>query len=228
MWSIRRHAVKSLCNRSLPAATRQFSDKVSLNIHHTIAGRRRFYDHVGVEEIANTGTFKVTLDGRTLKTPAMNPLILPSEALAIGIALEWDAQTNVKMGIVPASMPLMILASTAIDHLLVDPTDARKTCLSFLPTDTALFQTTSGDRILLANQKASHEPILQWLHTTFGVQLETTDAMVFRIKHSEETLQRMTTIVENMVSIYGRPTTHMPAQHSILYYPAFNRLSCLF
>ena len=49
-------------------------------------------------------------------------------------ALEWDAQTNVNTGIVPASMPLMTLASTAIDHVLVDPSDARKTCLSFLPT----------------------------------------------------------------------------------------------
>lgn len=130
----------------------------------------------------------------------MNPLHLPSEALAIGVALEWDAQTNVKMGIVPASMPLMILASTAIDHVLVDPSDARKTCLSFLPTDTALFQTTSGDRILLAQQKASHEPILQWLQSTFGVELKTTDEMVFRLQHSDEALQKMKTIVDNMVS----------------------------
>jgi chaperone required for assembly of F1-ATPase len=104
------------------------------------------------------------------------------------------------MGIVPASMPLMILASTAIDHVLVDPTDARQTCLSFLPTDTALFQTTSGDRVLLAKQKESHDPILLWLHENFGVELKTTDAMVFRIQHSEECTRRMKNIVENMVS----------------------------
>jgi chaperone required for assembly of F1-ATPase len=95
----------------------------------------------------------------------------------------------------------MILASTAIDHVLVDPSDARKTCLSFLPTDTALFQTTSGDRVLLAQQKDSHEPILKWLHDTLGVELGTTDAMVFRIQHSEEAIKRMTNIVHNMVRL---------------------------
>lgn len=96
-------------------------------------------------------------------------------------------------------MPLMILASTAIDHILVDPSDARKTCLSFLPTDTALFQTTSGDRVLLAKQRDSHEPILKWLHDMFGVKLDTTDAMVFRIQHSDENIRRMKHIVHNMV-----------------------------
>jgi chaperone required for assembly of F1-ATPase len=126
-------------------------------------------------------------------------LIFASAPYFFHVALEWDAQTNVKTGIVPASMPLMILASTAIDHVLIDPSDARKTCLSFLPTDTALFQTTSGDRILLEKQRQSHEPILQWLHDTLGIKLDTTDAMVFRIQHSEDTIQRMKTIVENMV-----------------------------
>jgi hypothetical protein len=101
MWSIRKRVVSTMCTRTFGAGVprRNFSDKVSLNIHHTIAGRRRFYETVGVEEIGDTGTvsrhtaedlhfnsksrpyfllhftqFKVTLDGRTLKTPGMNPL----------------------------------------------------------------------------------------------------------------------------------------------------------
>lgn len=196
MW--RRYSRSILMRGFDVKTTRRFSDKISLNIHQSIAGRRRFYKEVDVDEIESTGTYKIKLDGRTLKTPGMNPLILPTEMLAIGIALEWDSQTNVKTGIVPASMPLMILASTAIDHVLADPSDAKKTCLSFLPTDTALFRTTSGDRILLAKQKEYHEPLVQWLYEAFKVQLETTDSMILRLKHPEESLRRIGNIVENM------------------------------
>ena len=119
--------------------------------------------------------------------------------------MEWDAQTDVKIGIVPSTMPLMILASTAIDHVKVDPADARKTCLSFLPTDAALFKTTSRDRVLLARQKESHEPILNWLNDTFKVDLMTTDEMIFRLQHSEESLRKLRNIVESMVLL---PCTH--------------------
>ncbi len=71
---------------------------------------------------------------------------------------------------------------------------ALKFCL-----DTALFQTTSGDRILLAKQKECHDPLIKWLRETFGVELQTTDAMVFRINHSKEDIRRMEVIVNSMV-----------------------------
>jgi hypothetical protein len=65
------------------------------------------------------------------------------------VAIEWDAQLDKRRGIVPgiilffssspltlflASMPTMILTSTAIDQILPDPTEARTTSLRFLPT----------------------------------------------------------------------------------------------
>jgi hypothetical protein len=64
MWSVRHRVVNAARSKISPNAGgavsgsvigRYFSEKVSLNLHHTIAGRRRFYKHVGVEEINDTG-----------------------------------------------------------------------------------------------------------------------------------------------------------------------------
>jgi len=76
----------------------------------TVHGRKRFFQEVGVRNSA--GGFEVTLDGRAIKTPLRNQLELPTMTLAQGIANEWDMQEKV---IIPATMPLMELACTAID-----------------------------------------------------------------------------------------------------------------
>jgi chaperone required for assembly of F1-ATPase len=58
-------------------------------------------------------------------------------------------------------MPLMTLAATAIDQILPDAYMVKKTCLSYLPTDTALFLTAETDRILLRKQRQHFQPILR-------------------------------------------------------------------
>lgn len=137
------------------------------NVHQTISGRVRFYKLVDVVPAkgANgdpTSNYKILLDGRTLRTPAGNNLHLPNIGLALSIAAEWDAQRagNAK-GIQPATMPMMTLAATAIDQILPDGYQVKKTCLSYLPTDTALFLTAETDRILLRKQRQHFQPILR-------------------------------------------------------------------
>lgn len=106
MWGVGRSPASQLCRMTSfrqVVVKRSLSEKVSLNLHHTIAGRRRFYKHVGVERVEDTdmvgkslssfyccillltvcySQFKVTLDGRTLKTPGMNPLHVSSHVSA--------------------------------------------------------------------------------------------------------------------------------------------------
>jgi len=73
---------------------------------------KRFYRETGVA--ADEGGYTVTLDGRPVRTPAKAALILPTRALAEAIAAEWDEQeTEIR----PHRMPLMQLASTAIDRV---------------------------------------------------------------------------------------------------------------
>src|SRR5260370_41868232 len=72
---------------------------------------RRVY--TGVEPRPVDGGWGIALDGKPMRTPGKNALILPSEALAAAIAAEWEAQRE---EIRPATMPLTRLAATAIDR----------------------------------------------------------------------------------------------------------------
>jgi chaperone required for assembly of F1-ATPase len=71
---------------------------------------KRFYKEVSVAP-ADDG-FAVLLDGRPVKTPARNKLVLPTEKLAAGIAAEWRGQGE---EIIATSMPLLRLANSVID-----------------------------------------------------------------------------------------------------------------
>src|SRR5262245_1705654 len=62
------------------------------------------------------GGWGTAIDGRPVRTPGKNDLVVPSEALAAAIAAEWDAQEG---EIRPATMPLTRLAATAIDRTAV-------------------------------------------------------------------------------------------------------------
>lgn len=164
--------VLSICTSSASRrVTNRFDSsgpRLSLsNVHQTIAGRQRFYKTVDVVPVLDTNgiptdEFKILLDNRTLRTPAGNDLHFPNIGLALTIAAEWDAQkAGNSKGIQPATMPMMTLAATAIDQILPNGYQVKKTCLSYLPTDTALFLTAESDRILLRKQRQHFQPILR-------------------------------------------------------------------
>lgn len=185
------------------------------NVHQTMAGRRRFYKHVGIEEVAdsngqvgttimiktsiNVSQYKITLDGRTLKTPAMKPLLVPNKDIAFCIAAEWDAQTNARKGLEPVSMPMMTLASTALDQIIHDPETTINNCMRYLPTDSALFMTNDMDRILLLKQKQLYSPVVRWINRQMNTDLESTQSMSGRINHSAESVQKIRQVLTNMV-----------------------------
>ena len=54
------------------------------------AQAKRFYDSAVVEQ--RSDGYVVLLDGRTIKTPARNDLMMPSKALADAVAAEWQKQ----------------------------------------------------------------------------------------------------------------------------------------
>ena len=65
---------------------------------------KRFWKEARVD--ACEGGFTVTLDGRSVKTPAKAPLVVPTRTMAEAIAAEWDAQ-QVKVN--PATMPVTLM-----------------------------------------------------------------------------------------------------------------------
>nr|XP_045232192.1 ATP synthase mitochondrial F1 complex assembly factor 2 isoform X3 [Macaca fascicularis] len=54
--------------------------------------RKRFYQNVSITQ--GEGGFEINLDQRKLKTPQAKLFTVPSEALAIAVATEWDSQQD--------------------------------------------------------------------------------------------------------------------------------------
>lgn len=162
----------------------------------SVAGRRRFYRVVGVEA-APLG-FRVLLDGRVLKTPQRRPLVLPSEALALAVAAEWDAQTDPRRGIQPAAMPLTTLATTALDLVAADPKAVCRTCLGYLATDSALFLAPAEEPALLRRQEELLGPFVRWAEREFEIRLGVSRGSHRRIEHPKETVARLAGVVGGM------------------------------
>lgn len=112
---------------------------------------------------------------------------------------QWDAQVHVRTGIQPATMPLMILASTAIDTIRQDPETVINTCMGYLPTDSALFWTSEEDRVLLKKQKMTYEPLIRWARRDLNVSLPTSQTMTGKLTIPEETVKYVRSLVEKMV-----------------------------
>ncbi len=138
------------------------------------------------------------MDGKSLRTPARNGLHLPSYLLALSVAAEWDAQTDIRTGIEPTTMPMMTIASTAIDQVAVDHEATVRNVMRYLHTDSALFFTQDHDRILLAQQKNLLYPAIKWLSDTLQVPIATTQEVARSIDHPLELITRLHRVLNNM------------------------------
>src|SRR5262249_59474138 len=118
--------------------------------------------------------WSILLDARTLQTPARNPLLLPHRALADGIAAEWDAQTE---KIVPATMPLMQLAATAIDRTAVQRDQAIEEIVGYAQTDLVCYR-AERPPALVARQSATWQPLVDWVTLRFDAPLLVTTGVV--------------------------------------------------
>src|SRR5690349_5229852 len=109
------------CSASIPIAA-----PIRLWTCASSMAANRFYKDVSVD--ATGGTFRVSLDGKPVKTPGGAVLALPSEALAESVADEWRAQ---EATIKPQTMLLTKLANTAIDRVASNPASVREQLLAF-------------------------------------------------------------------------------------------------
>ena len=133
---------------------------------------KRFYRSVAVEA-ADEG-FGVTLDGKPLKTPAGKRLSVPSAALAGALAGEWSAQGE---SIVPASMPLTQLASTALDRMPLTRGQVLGYVSGFGASDLLCYRAESPSD-LAALQMARWQPWLHWAEHHLGAALAVTEGVV--------------------------------------------------
>lgn len=155
---------------------------------------------MGVQTVAADGAEElhaVTLDGKTVKTGARTPVRLPNRTLAFAVAHEWDAQAK---DIRPATMPLMTLASTALDlgktssvAELVDE------MMHYFHTDTVCYQVTADQmEKLAALQTKKWGPLRQWFAKEFDGDLDVSHGTISGLAHSEQIVANVRTALEQV------------------------------
>jgi chaperone required for assembly of F1-ATPase len=150
---------------------------------------KRFYKDVSIEETG--GGFRVTLDGRPIRTQGGAPQIVPTRALAEAMAGEWRAQGD---EIDPKSFVLRDLADFAIDHVAPDPVAAAARLLPFAETDTLCYR-ADPDEPLYRRQQALWEPLVRAAEARHGVRLERVSGILHR-PQPPETLGKLRATLE--------------------------------
>jgi chaperone required for assembly of F1-ATPase len=133
---------------------------------------KRFYKNASAQAVE--GGFGVALDARTLRTPAKLPLVLPRLALAEAIAAEWQDQVD---EVRPPTMPLMRLASTAIDLVAKRHADVVAEIANFAETDLVCYRADHPPE-LVARQHAIWQPLVDWATLRYDAPLMITAGIV--------------------------------------------------
>ncbi len=149
---------------------------------------KRFWTETTARE--GDGGWHVLLDGRPVRTPARNACVVPVQALAQEIAVEWDAQTEV---VNPLSMPMTRAASTCLDRVVPEIDAVRQNVSSYAETDLICYR-AAHPQALAAKQAQRWDPLLHWSAKDLGAPL-TTATGVMHVQQSAEHLARLASAV---------------------------------
>ena len=137
-----------------------------------MSGIRRFYEKAAADSC--DGRHSVKLDGRAIQTPAKAPMELPTRALAAAVAEEWAAQGDV---VEPRSMPMMRLASSAIDRVAPSRDAVVDEIAAYAASDLLCYR-ADGPESLIQRQAEAWQPWLDWAADRFATRLEITAGVV--------------------------------------------------
>jgi len=149
---------------------------------------KRFW--TAVQAVKAQEGWAVELDGRPLRTPARDALIVPTERLAQAIAAEWDA---VEEKIDPRSMPLTGLANAAIDRVSADKPAFAAGLARYAEADLACYR-AEGPRGLIEQQAVHWDALLAWGRRRFDVDFRTTSGLL-HVDQPAATVERLTNAI---------------------------------
>lgn len=168
---------------------------------------KRFWKSAAAVE--KDGGWGVELDGKPLRTPAREALVVPTKALADAIASEWS---SVEGDIDPRAMPLTGLANAAIDRVSVNKETFAKDLARYAEADLACYR-AEGPQPLIDRQAKEWDTLLGWGQRRFDVDFRTTSGIVHvaqppatveRLAHAISTLDPFTLAgLSPMVTIGG-------------------------
>ena len=123
---------------------------------------KRFWKDVAAVPVE--GGWSAELDGRPIRTPARELLVLPTEALAKAIADEWSA---VEDRVDPRAMPLTGLANAAIDRVAPDKGTFAAGLAKYAEADLACYRANEL-RLSLKRRINESDPYYNMIHNQWG------------------------------------------------------------
>ncbi|CAN5863245.1 ATPase [soil metagenome] len=132
---------------------------------------KRFWKDVSVDPDRG-----IRLDGKPVRTPGKQPLILPNAALAEAVGEEWRA-VGEGAEIDPRAMPLTGLANAATER--IDPAAFAAALAAFGESDLLCYRAEGPDD-LVARQAALWDPLLDWARTRYDVHFEIAAGVMHR------------------------------------------------
>lgn len=151
---------------------------------------KRFYKLVDIAE-AEGGGWRVTLDGRNLRTPGGGAQIVPTRALAEAMAREWAEQGE---EIDTTRFIFRDMADYALDVVARDKPAIVGELLPYAETDTLCYR-ADPDEPQYAPQTAIWEPLLTAAEARHGVKFERVSGIIHR-PQPPETLAELRKILE--------------------------------
>lgn len=149
---------------------------------------KRFYQDAAV--VAGESGFEIHLDGRPVRTPAREPLALPTHRLAEAVAEEWRAQGDV---VDPRSMPFTGLANGAIDQIAPNRESFAAGIARYAESDLLCYR-AEGPTELVVRESAAWDPLLEWAMARYDVAFRVTQGII-PVAQPDETLARLTGVV---------------------------------
>jgi chaperone required for assembly of F1-ATPase len=141
---------------------------------------KRFYKNVTVDETAEG--FRFLLDGKPVRTPARQPLLLPTYALADAVAQEWRAQEDEML---PAAMPLTRLVNTVLDGVRATREQVIAAILRFGENDLLSYRAEAPAELVA--RQLRWDDYLEWVFAHHGARLAVTSG-IQHVEQSSETL----------------------------------------
>ena len=152
---------------------------------------KRFY--TAVAAVPEDGAWRITLDGRPVRTPKRAFLSLPTAALAAAVAEEWDAQGD---SIAPMTMPMTGLANAAIDHVLPDPKAFAAGLAAYAESDLVCYR-ADAPADLAARQAEAWDSFVAFARTRYDAALRVTDGIA-HIAQDASAVQRLAAALQGM------------------------------
>ena len=135
---------------------------------------RRFYKKA--EAVQLPSGHGVALDGKAVKTLGKRDLVVPSGALAVAIAEEWESQRE---EVRPATMPLMRLAAMTLDRVAGQRETIVQQVANYAGTDLVCYR-AAHPPALAARQQAAWQPLIDWAVLRYDAPLTVTTGVIPR------------------------------------------------